>query len=83
MCPCATRLAASRESGEERSWRELGFVQRNDERVVCVGWLDAKAYAGWLSKVTGKVSQFEANPSPACSSHSATPALLSPAYSGS
>ena len=37
----------------ERSWKDPGFTQRDDEPVVCVSWFDAAAYAAWLSKVTG------------------------------
>ena len=37
----------------DRSWKDPGFVQRDDEPVVCVNWFDATAYAAWLTKVTG------------------------------
>jgi formylglycine-generating enzyme required for sulfatase activity len=40
-------------TGPERSWKDPGFSQRDDEPVVCVNWFDAAAYAAWLSKVTG------------------------------
>jgi formylglycine-generating enzyme required for sulfatase activity len=43
-----------RPNGPERSWKDPGFTQRDDEPVVCVNWFDAKAYADWLAKVTGK-----------------------------
>ena len=43
-----------RPGGPERSWKDPGFTQRDDEPVVCVSWFDAKAYTDWLSKVTGK-----------------------------
>jgi len=43
-----------RPGGPERSWKDPGFTQRDDEPVVCVNWFDATAYATWLSKVTGK-----------------------------
>jgi formylglycine-generating enzyme len=37
-----------------RSWRSAGFEQTDRDPVMCVNWDDAKAYAAWLSKVTGK-----------------------------
>jgi formylglycine-generating enzyme len=37
-----------------RSWREPGFPQDDNHPVVCIDWNDAKAYAEWLSKKTGK-----------------------------
>jgi formylglycine-generating enzyme required for sulfatase activity len=36
-----------------KSWREPGFVQRDDEPVICVSIADAEAYAAWLSRATG------------------------------
>ncbi len=39
---------------DARSWRDPGFEQDDDHPVVCVSWIDAKAYAGWLSKKTGR-----------------------------
>ena len=39
-----------------RSWRDPGFASapRDDEPVVCVSWQDARAYAEWLAKTSGK-----------------------------
>ncbi len=37
-----------------RSWRNPGFPQTDRDPVVCVNWADAKAYATWLSRTTGK-----------------------------
>ena len=37
-----------------RSWRNPGFSQADDHPVVCVSWDDARAYARWLSRKTGK-----------------------------
>jgi formylglycine-generating enzyme required for sulfatase activity len=35
-------------------WRNPGFTQEGSHPVVCVSWADAKAYADWLTKKTGK-----------------------------
>ena len=41
---------------EERygNWREPGYPQDDKHPVVCINWDDAKAYANWLSRKTGK-----------------------------
>jgi formylglycine-generating enzyme required for sulfatase activity len=35
-------------------WRKPGFQQTGSNPVVCVTWDDAKAYAAWVAKKTGK-----------------------------
>ncbi len=35
-------------------WRDPGFAQADRDPVVCVSWHDARAYAYWLSRKTGK-----------------------------
>jgi formylglycine-generating enzyme required for sulfatase activity len=36
------------------SWRNPGLAQAESHPVLCVSWNDARAYAQWLSKKTGK-----------------------------
>ena len=38
----------------DKSWRAPGFAQDDRHPVVCVAWTDAKTYAEWLSRKTGK-----------------------------
>jgi formylglycine-generating enzyme required for sulfatase activity len=38
----------------DRSWRSPGYAQAGSHPVACIGWDDAKAYATWLSRKTGK-----------------------------
>jgi sulfatase modifying factor 1 len=37
-----------------RSWHDLGFLQNNRHPAACINWNDAKAYAKWMSRKTGK-----------------------------
>jgi formylglycine-generating enzyme required for sulfatase activity len=41
---------------EERSgnWSKLGYSQDDKHPVACINWNDAKAYAKWMSRKTGK-----------------------------
>jgi formylglycine-generating enzyme required for sulfatase activity len=36
------------------TWRSPGFEQTDEHPVVCVSWLDATAYAEWLTRQTGQ-----------------------------
>ena len=36
------------------NWHNPGFEQAGNHPVVCVSWRDAKAYAAWLSRKSGK-----------------------------
>jgi formylglycine-generating enzyme required for sulfatase activity len=49
--------ATGRPDGSGCSWRSPSFLslpQTDRDPVVCVSWEDAKAYAAWLSRTTGK-----------------------------
>ena len=35
-------------------WRKPGYLQDDKHPVACINWNDAKAYAIWLSRKTGK-----------------------------
>lgn len=39
---------------EGRNWRDPGFRQEDNHPAVCINWDDARAYADWLSRKTGK-----------------------------
>lgn len=36
------------------NWRKPGFPQTGRDPVICINWFEARAYAAWLSQLTGK-----------------------------
>ncbi|MBX2836189.1 MAG: SUMF1/EgtB/PvdO family nonheme iron enzyme [Gammaproteobacteria bacterium] len=38
----------------EHNWRDPGYPQTDEFPVTCVSWNDARAYAKWLSRTSGK-----------------------------
>ena len=42
------------ESLDGKSWRDPNFPQTDRSPVTCITWPDAKAYAAWLSDITGQ-----------------------------
>ena len=50
---CSLRGPERRTMAKGASWEAPGFPQDDDHPVVCVNWLEATAYADWLSERTG------------------------------
>jgi formylglycine-generating enzyme required for sulfatase activity len=46
--------SGSWEKQSGRSWLDPGYVQDDSHPVVCVNWVDSRAYIRWLSRRTGK-----------------------------
>jgi formylglycine-generating enzyme required for sulfatase activity len=51
---CVIRTAKDWRNDPATGWTNPGFPQEDDHPVVCVTWLDATAYADWLSGMTGQ-----------------------------
>jgi len=51
---CNTYEDGKFEDRQGRSWRNPGFAQTGSDFAKCLNWNDAKAYAAWLSRKTGK-----------------------------
>ncbi len=45
--------SAAEQTGSTVTWRSPGFIQRDDDPVVCVSWRDAATYCNWRSKQAG------------------------------
>ena len=51
---CWTYESGKGEERSGRSWRAPGYQQSERDPVVCVSWVDAQAYARWVSGETGE-----------------------------
>ncbi|MBU6225374.1 MAG: formylglycine-generating enzyme family protein [Burkholderiales bacterium] len=51
---CLTWVGDGYDKPPKVNWKETGFAQTDDHPVVCVSWLDVKAYTQWLSKISQK-----------------------------
>jgi formylglycine-generating enzyme required for sulfatase activity/transglutaminase-like putative cysteine protease len=51
---CHVSVGGQWDLDAKKSWRDPGFEQSDSDPVVCVSWQDARAYAAWLSKKTGR-----------------------------
>jgi formylglycine-generating enzyme required for sulfatase activity len=51
---CYVFEGAKWEKRSGRNWRNPGYQQDDSHPVACINWNDAKAYAEWLSRKTGK-----------------------------
>lgn len=53
---CRVRAGGQWVQERDRSWRDPGFAlpPQDDEPVVCVNWDDARAYAEWLARESGR-----------------------------
>lgn len=51
---CFVWTGARFEKDPTKDWRNPGYAQDDTHPVACVSWDDASAYAGWLSRKTGK-----------------------------
>lgn len=46
---------------ESHSWTNPGFIQRGNDPVLCVSFLDAQAYVAWLGNKTGRTYRIPSN----------------------
>lgn len=50
---CVLRGATGRSMVKGANWLNPGFVQDDTHPVVCVSWIEATAYAEWLTRLAG------------------------------
>ncbi len=50
---CFIRIAKRWKNTEGKGWADPGFAQDNDHPAVCMNWLEATAFADWLSEKSG------------------------------
>lgn len=51
---CWIRSDNTFRKSSDHNWRKVGFAQDDSHPVVCASWNDAKAYAKWLTEVSGE-----------------------------
>lgn len=51
---CVLRGEKKRSMVKDANWTKPGYEQADDHPAVCVSWVEATAYADWLSEKTGK-----------------------------
>ncbi|WP_299988019.1 SUMF1/EgtB/PvdO family nonheme iron enzyme [uncultured Ruegeria sp.] len=51
---CFIRIAKRWKNTPGKGWSDPGFEQGPDHPAVCINWLEATAYADWLSDKTGQ-----------------------------
>ena len=51
---CFVRISTRWDNAQGKGWMDPGFEQGDDHPAVCMNWLEATAYADWLSEKTGQ-----------------------------
>jgi formylglycine-generating enzyme required for sulfatase activity len=58
---CYIRFKKRWKNTEGKGWADPGFEQGDDHPAVCMNWLEATAYADWLSEKTGQFYRLPAH----------------------